>query len=378
MTDTADDRIRVVSCVDTMASGGTELNACRVAGQLDRTRFHVTVACFRDEGPLRAVYDAHGISVVRFPIRSLVSVGAIAQAASFRSYLRRERVEVVHAHDRYMNVFAVPSSRLAGVPVLASKRWNRSSRSQALANNVAFRLASGVTTNSTAISMALVRGGLPAERVLLTPNFLDDAAFESPSTDWLRSTRKALNIPDGPVVGIVANLRPVKDHETLFRAFGIVLREVPDATLVCVGDGPSATALRQLSTDLGLSSSIRFAGHLANVPNPNSLFDVSVLPSRDEAFPNSLLEAMAISRPVVATNAGGIPEAVTHGVNGLLIPVGDAAELASAISRLLKDPSLRAAMGRAGRLRVEASHSAAAATRLYASIYAGFAGRHGN
>jgi glycosyltransferase involved in cell wall biosynthesis len=192
-----------------------------------------------------------------------------------------------------------------------------------------------------------VEDGVPRRRVAVVPNFVEEEAF---ADAFPAPGRAAYGIPDGaPVIGIVARLREEKDHLLLLAAMALVRRRCPAAHLLVVGDGPEHAALEARADALGIRDAVTFVGHLPNRPNPHRLFDVSVLCSRHEGFPNTVIEAMAAARPVVATAVGGIPDAVRHGETGLLVRPGDADGLAAAIGALLEDPARAAALGEAGR-----------------------------
>jgi glycosyltransferase involved in cell wall biosynthesis len=132
----------------------------------------------------------------------------------------------------------------------------------------------------------------------------------------------------------------------------------PLVRLVLVGDGTERESLRRLANELGLDGVVRFAGLRPQLPSFHFLFDVSVLSSISEGFPNSLVEAMAAGRPIVATNVGGVPDAVRDGENGLLVSPGDATGFAAALEHLLADPQRRDAMGAAGASRARAEFHA--------------------
>lgn len=367
-------RIRVVSCVDNMGIGGTELNAVRVAERLDPRRFELSIACLRDDGPLLARYRDAGFRVDRFPINSLVGASALREGLRFHSFLRRERVEVVHAHDRYTNAFAIPWARLAGVrATIASKRWGTINRSHRIANQVAYRLAHRVLANSSRVAESLVaEDGVTKRRVIAIPNFVDDDAFEVPSADWIHRTRERLGVaPEVLVVGIVANLRAVKDHATLIRAFADLGEAWGNVILLLIGSGEEEHALRALAAQYGVGNRVSFAGTLPNSPNLHHLFDLSVLTSRSEGFPNSLVEAMAAGKAVVATDVGGVADAVEDGTTGLLVPAGDQRQLSTAIRQLLGDPARRASMGARGRERAREHFSASSVIPLLERIYEG-------
>src|SRR4029450_5279563 len=182
---------------------------------------------------------------------------------------------------------------------------------------------------------------LNGDRVVVVPNFVDDHAFLPPSGDVRQQWARELDLaPDSLVVGIVASLLPIKDHATLLRALGILAPEWPTARLVVVGQGPELDNLRRLASELGIGGLVRFAGLRPQVPSFHFLFDISVLSSVSEGFPNSLVEAMAAGRPIVATDVGGVRDAVRDGENGLLVPPGDSTAFAAALRRLLADATV--------------------------------------
>ena len=154
--------------------------------------------------------------------------------------------------------------------------------------------------------------------------------------------------PGSQIVGVVARLEPEKGHPTLLEAWPAVLRAVPDAYLLIVGEGSRRDALEAQARELRIAHRVVFTGRRDDVPAVTAALDVAVLPSYREAQGLTILEAMALSRPVVASNVGGIPEMIEDGVTGLLVPPHDADALAAAIIRLLLDHPYADTLGRAG------------------------------
>jgi len=145
-------------------------------------------------------------------------------------------------------------------------------------------------------------------------------------------------IPEAsPIVGVVARLEAEKGHRTLLEAWPSVLAVHPEAWLLVVGEGSEREALEAQADGLGICGRVVFAGRREDVPAITAALDVAVLPSYREAQGLSVLEAMALSRPVVASRVGGIPEMIEDGVTGLLVPPNDPASLAVAVNRLLSD-----------------------------------------
>ncbi len=365
--------IRIAFALDNMHPGGTELNAVRLAERLDRDRFDVRVICWQNHGPLLERYAAAGIPVEYFPLRSLYSRSALRQGVRLTRFLRSEQIAIVHAHDIYSNAFAVPCGRLAGVRTIASRRWWEGFPGPAwqFVSRTAYRLADAVLANSTSVAARLQRiDGVPPGRIVVVPNFLDDSAFQRPPSHLVAALRNELRL-DGtaPVVGIVANLLPIKDHASLLRAASTLRARWPGLRVVLVGDGPSRHSLEQLAADLSLTDNVVFAGRRPNVPNLHHLFDVSVLCSTSEGLPNSVLEAMAAARPVVATRVGAVGDAVLDGETGVLVPAADHVQLAAALETLLSDRGRATRMGETAATRARQHYSAGAALNALENLY---------
>jgi glycosyltransferase involved in cell wall biosynthesis len=227
--------------------------------------------------------------------------------------------------------------------------------------------------NSASIAdLVAVEQGVPPHKIVEVPNFLEENAFSTVDEMARTEQRKAWGIPDGAfVIGIVARLSPVKNHPLLLQA---VARLDSRFHLVAIGDGPDRHALEDLARTLGVASRVHFVGEVLAPQNLHQYLDVSVLCSQSEGFPNSVIEAMAAARPVIATHVGGVPDAVGHGETGLLVPSNDPEPLASALRTLADAPALRARLGEAGRAsarrKYHQSHVLAQLTGLYRDLAA--------
>lgn len=335
-----------------MNVGGTELNAFRTAQRLDRDAFDLHVVCFRDEGPLSEAYPRIGIPVTRIPLRDLHSASTLASGSRFVSFLERNRIKLVHSHDIYSNIFAVPWARIGGTRVIASRRWWHSlhNRRFTTANAFACRFAHRVLANSSSVAESVHEmDRIPKRRITVIPNFADDDAFAPIEPERRLRERCQLGIePHHFLIGCVARLVPVKDHATLLQGFAAHVASRPESRLLIVGGGRLRPQLEALSSSLGLGGSAVFSGEWLPGFNVHQLFDLSILTSLSEGFPNSIVEAMAARRPVVATSVGGNADAVIDGETGLLIQAGDSSALAASLNRLVEEPSLRRRYAEAG------------------------------
>ena len=367
-------RVRVAFCIDNMGIGGTELNALRTAERLDDSRFDVSVICLQDHGPLLERYRRQGIPLLSLPLRRLHGLTALRLGARLARYLATQHVDVVHSHDVYNNIFATVWARAARTPVvIASRRWWDDVPRTALrvVNKYAYRLADCVIANSNTVAELLVRDDhVRRDRVAVVSNFVDESAFAPPAHVGRSTLLGELGVPPGSlVVGCVAGLRPVKDHQSLITAIASLQPRWPSLHLVLVGDGEARPSLERLTRQLGLTATVHFAGIRPNEPNLHHLFDVSVLCSSSEAFPNSIVEAMAAGKPVVATRVGGIVDAVVDQQTGFLVPPRTPSAVATAIERLLIEPGLRRQLGEAAARRARARFHADQVLPALESLY---------
>jgi 1,4-alpha-glucan branching enzyme len=197
-----------------------------------------------------------------------------------------------------------------------------------------------IVANSQAAANQLRLEHVPPERIVVIPNGLDTSAFSA------RAPRRSLR-----TITVIANLRREKAHDVLVDAAPEILRRFPDARFEIVGAGPEMAALAERTRTLGVAPAFAFRGHCDDVAARLREADVFVLPSRSEAFPNAVLEAMAAGLPIVASGVGGIRELVDHERTGLLVPPDDRAGLAAAICRVIADPAWSARLGAAARER---------------------------
>jgi glycosyltransferase involved in cell wall biosynthesis len=175
--------------------------------------------------------------------------------------------------------------------------------------------------------------------------------------------------PTSILIGALGNLRPEKNLETFLLAARSIVDAIPSIEFLVIGDGPAANQLKQLANDLRLSQSVHFLGERPDVPDLLAALDILVMSSYTESFPNAILEAMAMGKPVVATNVGGIPEVVEEGQTGFLIPARDPKAIAERVLSLCRDSARRLQMGRAARARVESNFTVQAVTAKLETIY---------
>ena len=331
---------------DTLNIGGTEGQFAEVACRLDRSRWDVHVGCLRPEGPLRKRLDAAGVPVRAWGKGSFRSPRFFLAVSGLAAYLREHRIRLVHSFDFYSNILGIPAARVAGVPaVVVSQRelGDLRRRLQRAVQVATLRLADEVLVNAAAVAQRLARSRWSTpRRIHIVPNGVDVGRFCPPVSE-----------PPAVTIGTLANLRPEKGIDDLIRAIAGIRVQCPQIRLSIWGDGPVRRDLEELVRDLGVGSFTTFHGATTTPEVALRECSVFVLPSRSEACPNSLLEAMATGLPVIATRVGGNAAIVQDEVTGLLVEPGDPAAIGKTIVRLLETPTMARELGTRARTHIE-------------------------
>src|SRR5262245_41146723 len=311
---------RVLQLIDNFCAGGSERQAAQLAESLyESSRYQVFVACMDQRGTLGEELNRIGFrDIPSFKSTSFYSYTAINQLIRFTRFLRERKIEIVHTHDFYTNVFGMAGAWLAGAPVrIASRRDTTGcrTRAQKFVERRAYQLAHASVTNAEAVSNHLIEEGVRGNKIVTIYNSLKHERV-SPR-HGREETFKLLNLPtDGHsrFVTIVANLsNPVKDQPTFLRAAQRVRRAIPEARFILAGSGPLMDKTRAFAKELGLETDVFFTGSCDHVADLLSISDVCVLSSLAEGFSNSILEYMGASRAVGATNVGWAREAIIEG-----------------------------------------------------------------
>ena len=334
---TAVKRLPIAIWVSSFDAGGTERQMIELIRGLAQQGYEVHAACFAARGTWLPAAAAVAASIEEFPISGFAKRSTWRQVRRYAAWCRRRSIHVVVTSDFYTNVFGLTGAAVAGVPLRIGGRReiNTDKNAAKLAlQRGAYALAHRVVANSRAGAARLRMEGLAPQRIAVVPNGVDTARFATPRV--ARPMTTAITI---------ANLRAEKGHDVLIEAIGALGADCPELRFVFVGDGPCRTKLEQLAAQRGVGHRVRFLGERDDVPALLAAADLFVLPSRTEAFPNSVMEAMAAGLPVIASGVGGILELVEDGVSGVLVPPGDPIALARAIAHVAGDPAGAAATG---------------------------------
>jgi sugar transferase (PEP-CTERM/EpsH1 system associated) len=363
--------VRVMHIVYELGLGGMELGVAKLANGADRARVEVSVCSCR---PIEGNGPALAPQVPLFALnrRHGNDLGLVRRLASL---FRREHPDIVHTHAWGTLCEGVMAAKFAGVPFVVHGEhgtmetkphnlwvqrqvWRRVDRVLAVSSRLADRMAS--------------QTGFPRERIGVIRNGVDLGRFGRGDS---AGVRRALGLPqqDVFIVGTVGRLVPVKDQHGLLKAVAAMRSNGVPCIALLAGDGPLKEELERHAHQLGIRGHVLFLGARKDVADLMLAVDVFVLPSRSEGLSNTILEAMASGRPVVATDVGGNSELVNDGVTGRLIPAEAPEALAAALSALHREPETRLAMGRAGRLRAEREFSLEGMISSYQDLYLGLA-----
>lgn len=341
--------------------GGGATHVRDLALGLDRARFTVQVAMPEDGGNVsRGDFEGAGVPFHRVDIAAGFSPAALRQIRRLAT-----RVDILHAHGARAALFGRLAAASLGqrrpkvvyiIQGFSLPFYPAYRRIPMLALE---RLLAPVTDAVIAVSEEerrsfLAQGLLPPGQVSVVWNSIRVAPFVEAARNRAPA-RAGLGLPpDAVLIAIICRLYKPRDLETLLTAFARLAASDKSVYLLVVGEGPDRPQVEALKGRLGLADRVILTGQRRDIPDILAATDIYTLTTWGwEGLPFTVLEAMAAARPVVATRAGGIPEAVVQEETGLLVPRRDAPALAQALGRLVDDPGLRERMGRAGRQRAE-------------------------
>lgn len=367
----------VLFIIDSFEQGGSERQALQLLRDVHHSgECRVHLACLQNKGSLRADAEALGIGEIHeYALTSFYDLNFLRQLWRLVRFIKEKEIDIVHTHCFYTNVFGMAGAFLARVPArITSKGETDGFRTpmQKRAERFAFRLAHRVIANCLVVQNQLIREGVNPKRIIQHYNGLDLDRMKVRHGLTLEEGRAMFRLPnDRRLVTIVANLRnPVKDHPMFLRAAVRVRHAVPDAAFVVAGEGELMPSLRQLATELGIANDVHFIGRCDDVASLLFASDIGVLSSRAEGFANAILEYMAAGLPVVATDVGGVREAIVEGQTGYIVPSGADERMAEQVIQLLSDDDHAGAMGALGRNIVTEKFSSERHLRNTLELYA--------
>jgi glycosyltransferase involved in cell wall biosynthesis len=369
-------RMRVLYLITDLARDGAQRQLLELVKGLDKTRFRPIVLILHPSGPMENEFKAvPGARLIFLKRRGKYDLFCLFKIMSM---LRRLKVDVVQPFLTPATFFGLLPALICRIPVkIATERLGPGRRKASLGYRFYLRLEDLLTrlvdcavSNSQAGQGFLIERGIKASHVRVIYNGINFQRLYSSNSHRAEEVRGMLDVPpDGQVVGMMARLFPQKRHEIFLRAAALVCQDVPNTRFALLGDGPLRSYLENLSQELKLDSKVTFFGDQKDIGPYIAAFDIAVLTSETEGCSNSLLEAMALGKPVVATDAGGNRELILTGETGILVPLGDYIALASNIVGLLRDFEAARAIGQRAKQQVISKFSIEKMVQQYQDLY---------
>lgn len=360
----------VAHVIGSLRTGGAERQLVNYLLAADRTEFRHTVYCLEARGELAESVEQAGIPVRRVGIRRRYAPWSLTR---FAGLLRAEGVVVVHAHMHDSALWGRLAGKLAGVAVMITTEhgkelWKGPVR-VAIDHHLSRWTARHIAVSRDGMELRKQRERLPADKLILIPNGVRIPPDGDKAEPRARLRDEFGFAPDDQVLGTVGRIVAAKGYEYLLEALGSLRHTHPRARWLAVGDGDQRAVLGDLASAAGLVDAVVWAGRRGDIDDLLAAMDIWVMSSVREGLPVALLEAMAAGRPIVATDVGGIPEAVRDGREGLIVPAADSGALSGAIGRLLDEPAVGARLGAAARARARAEYGIEAIAARIEDVY---------
>lgn len=306
--------------------------------------------------------EKNGVRIINLSslVRNIAPVQDIRALFALMSIFKKEKPRIVHTHTSKAGILGRWAAFFAKVPIMVHTPhghvfWGYFNKWITAVFVFLERLTARITDRIITLTEQEKKDHLqfaiaPEGKFSVIHSGVDLSKF-SGATAHASEMKNKLGIPEETfVVGTVGRLTPVKGHKYLFEAAVKVVRQRPDILFVFLGDGELLTELTDMSSSLGIKDHVKFLGWRLDVADVMATFDIFVLPSLNEGMGKVLVEAMAMRKPIIASNVGGIPDLVNHGLNGLLFPPADADAMADAIVTLHGEPSKAKRMAEKGKV----------------------------
>jgi len=368
-----DRKCNILHYIETSGPGGAETVLLNIARSIDKNRFKPTVVLHKS----RWLHEQLLKSGIKTEIIPSKRSWDILFLVNFIRYCRRHKIDLIHSHLFGANLYSCIAGTTLRIPVIATFHnelffQGRSEKFMALKSMIIRNFASKMVFVAEYMKNEYLEYfNFPGNKLLTIYNGIKlNNGIDNVDGSSLRKELGVLN--DDLLVGHIANLRAPKGHQYLVEAASHVCERIPHARFLLIGDEGDGTIKKEIEDFIaktGLKENIKLLGFRKDVNKLLQLIDIFVLSSTSEGLPLSVIEAMASSKPVVATNVGGLPEIVVLDQTGYLVEPGNAKALADKLIFLLENKALRDQMGRAGRKVVEERYSLPIMIRNYQSLY---------
>jgi len=339
-------RIKLTYIVDVFTTNmaGTENQVIKMINGLDKEKFDIQLICLNSHPWFEKNLAAFHCTSTVITVKYFKQITTYLNLVKLIQHLRRSGPDIVHTFLPVSNIVGVLAAKIAGVKTIISSRRDYGewmTRRYSMATKLADRYTDAIVTNSNEVKQLTEREeNIPREKIHVIVNGLDLKTFKPNERDPL--LKKQLGIPaDNKVIGIIANFRPMKRHDTFIKAAREIALIRPDVSFLLLGDGELIDETRELAKRLDIIQRCHFLGRQENIARFISLMDISVNCSKQEGLSNALMECMAAGVPCIVTHSGGNPDLITHNINGYTFDLDDYKTLARLALELLENKATR-------------------------------------
>jgi len=363
--------VNIIHLVLNLDVGGLEWMVLNLLKGLDRKKFKPSVACLLNGGKLTKELKGIGSEVEILDKKDKLDFSASFKLART---LRERKIDVIHTHNTGAYIYGAIAAKLAGVPIIVHTEHGRNfpdKKRLMCAEKLLSTFTHKIVAVSDALRDALIRfEKINPNKISVIPNGISLDSFKPMHSEAIQKKRSEIGVKkDDYIIGCVGRLALVKDQANLIQAFSLVCDKIPQAKLVIVGDGPLKSSLKLKVENLALEEKVIFLGEREDIPELLNVFDLFVLPSKNEGISLTLLEAMATNKPVIATAVGGNKEIIDNGRDGCLVPANFPQGLAREILYLHDNPQKAKTMVSLAYAKVCNRYSSIKMAEEYQKIY---------
>jgi glycosyltransferase involved in cell wall biosynthesis len=366
---TQDHEIDVLHVIGSLSAGGAERNLYYLAPHFASSRVRYGVCCLFRKGEFAEEVENLGVPVFELGYRKRFFLSTVLRLARL---LRSYKVKVIHTHLFQSGLVGRLAAWRAGVPAIIVhehgktlwKRWYHRIFERYAIGRTDLRLA----VSKDIMDLRLRHEHTPASKIRIVFNAVDPARFDSDEATRVRK-RIELGLDNSFIIGTIGRLVDAKSYDFLLEATARISKQRPDLSVIVVGEGELLDDLKRLRDSLDLARTVHFLGKRTDIPDLMAAMDLYVISSKREGLPVTLIEAMMAGKPIISTAVGGIPDAISHGVDGLLVKPGDEEGFGRTILDLAGNAAEMDRLGRNARKKAIARYSPGTVLRQLEEIY---------
>ncbi|MGB9735985.1 MAG: glycosyltransferase [bacterium] len=369
-------KIKILYLTTSSKIGGSEQVILAIMENINRDQFDIEVCTLGPRGALHEELDK--LKVKNYSLDIVKKNWMHIPIGFYKLYklLKKENYEILNTWLFHASVAGIFINKFVKIPCVVESRQyaDLMYKYNLKIRQTLDRIASHEVDHIIACSDGVKKVLMNYERVepwkiTVIYNGTEINKFKPRNIEQRQQIKEKLKVGDKIVLTFTAHLRPAKGHQYLLEAISKIKNQYPNIVLFLIGDGILMNELTTITKQLDIENNVRFWGYRADIPNFLSATDIYVHPSVEEGFGIAIIEAMAAGLPVIATNVGGIPEIITNGVNGILVPPENPQALADAIVELIEHPDRRKILSEKARQYVELTFNNQTMTKEYAEIY---------